>query len=143
MNLPKISVHNRQRSRAVDIRGLQVFAEAALAECVRLKPRGASGLNGLAAIAVLLVSDRRIAELHRRFMKITGPTDVITFQHGEIFVSVDTAARHAKRFGAATLRELNLYIVHGLLHLHGFEDLTASARRQMNKMQEAIVERIG
>src|SRR5207244_9483596 len=47
-------------------------------------------------VSVWLISDRRMALLHRKFLGQSGPTDVLTFQHGEIFISVDTAQRHAR-----------------------------------------------
>ena len=68
----------------------------------------------------MLISDRRICQLHRQFLGQRGPTDVLTFRHGEIFISVETAKRHARAFANPLVRELQLYIVHGLLHLHGF-----------------------
>jgi probable rRNA maturation factor len=64
---------------------------------------------------------------------------VLTFQHGEIFISVETAKRNARAFGTSLLRELQLYIVHGLLHLHGFDDRTASAGRKIKAAQEKIL----
>jgi len=63
----------------------------------------------------------------------------MTFQHGEIFISVDTARRHARAFGNSLLRELKLYIVHGLLHLHGFDDQTPAEARKMKAAQERIL----
>jgi len=86
-----------------------------------------------------LISDRRMALLHRKFLGQSGPTDIMTFQHGEIFISVDTARRHARAFENSLLRELKLYIVHGLLHLHGFDDQTPSQAHKMKAAQERIL----
>ena len=86
-----------------------------------------------------MVSDKRIAEIHRRFMNNRSPTDVITFQHGEIVISVETAKRQAREFGTSLGDELHLYIVHGLLHLYGFDDKTASGAAEMKRVQERIV----
>lgn len=133
-----VRVSNRQRSIRVEVRSLQTFAERALAECQRVV---ATKLPP--AIDVLLVSDRRIAELHRRFMSISGPTDVITFQHGEIFISVDTAKRQAKQFQTSIGDELRLYLVHGLLHLHRFDDHTTRDAKRMAATQERILRRLG
>jgi probable rRNA maturation factor len=90
-------------------------------------------------IDVILVSDRRMSELHHRFMGIDGPTDVITFQHGEIFLSVETAKRQAASYRTSLRHELRLYLVHGLLHLAGYDDHEASTRHQMDQRQERIV----
>ena len=123
-----ISVRNGQRAVRVDVASLAEFAQRALETCTVLPGRRSFPLG---EVAVLLVSDRRIARLHRKFMDVTGPTDVITFQHGEIFISVQTARRHARRFGNSLLHELQLYIVHGLLHLRGFDDTKAADTRRM------------
>ena len=72
-------------------------------------------------------------------MNESGPTDVITFQHGEIFISAETARRNAQRFGNALARELRLYVVHGLLHLHGFDDRDESNARKMEIVQRRIL----
>jgi len=80
-----------------------------------------------------------MAALHQKFMHQAGPTDVLTFQHGEIFISVDTAKRHARSFRNSLEGELCLYVVHGLLHLNGFDDRTQTGARKMQKMQERIV----
>jgi probable rRNA maturation factor len=134
-----IGIQNRQRRLRVDIGALEEFARLALRECLRTR----GGLQRVAEISVLLVSDRKISELHRRFMNVSGPTDVITFQHGEIFISTDTARRHAREFGTTLLDEIKLYLVHGLLHLHGYDDKTPAAARRMTRAQEQIVRRIG
>jgi len=76
-------------------------------------------------------------------MHESGPTDVLTFQHGEIFVSVETAKRHARRFGNSLAHELRLYVVHGLLHLHGFDDRTQTEAHKMERTQEEILRDCG
>ena len=133
-----ISVRNLQRTVEVDFAAVQDFARRAFDRCLAL-PKRRSALSSLARVDVLLVSDRRIAGLHRRFHKIAGPTDVITFQHGEIFISVQTAQRHAAEFGTSTKREIELYLLHGLLHLHGFDDKTAADRRRMCAIQSKML----
>jgi len=93
-------------------------------------------------MSVALVSDRRIAELHRRFLNELGPTDVITFQHGEIFVSTETARRQARTFRTSLEHELRLYIVHGLLHMRGYDDKTPVGAAEMKRLQESVVKKI-
>lgn len=134
--LPEISVRNRQRKIALDRAALERFARRALPLCAR--ERG-HGLTSLEEIAVLLISDRKISALHHRFMQVEGPTDVITFQHGEIFISVETAQRQADAHHTSLDHELRLYLVHGLLHLHGFDDCVPAGRRHMQAVQEKIV----
>ena len=134
----KVHVVNRQRRR-VAIGQLTKFSQAALATCRELRAPGPSALKTFTAINVVLVSDKRIAEIHRQFMGIAGPTDVITFEHGEIVISVETATRQARVFASSLHRELCLYVVHGLLHLHGFDDRTARDAARMTRTQARIV----
>ena len=139
MTVPEILVRNLQRKIGVDIAELQSFAAKAVQHCLAFRKKKPTDLRKLRALSVLLVSDRRMALLHRKFLGQSGPTDVLTFQHGEIFISVDTARRHARTFGNSLLGELKLYIVHGLLHLHGFDDQTRAEARKMKKAQEKIL----
>jgi probable rRNA maturation factor len=136
---PRISVRNRQRTVSVNVGDLEKFAPNALRACLRLRKRKPTDLTKLSEIFVWLISDRRMAALHQQFLHQTGPTDVLTFQHGEIFISVETARRHARAFGNSLARELCLYIVHGLLHLHGFEDRKPTDVCKMEKMQKRIL----
>lgn len=136
---PEISVHNRQRSVRVDLGSLRSFAHRALEQCRKLPERKNNLLRDLDQIVIVLISDRKMAELHVRFMNVAGPTDVITFQHGEIFLSAATASRQAREIDTSTGAELRLYLVHGLLHLCGFDDTERVAAREMNKTQRKIL----
>lgn len=136
VRVPRIVILNRQRKIAVDRAELEEFARRALPLCAG---QGGAGLTNLPEVDIVLVSDRKIAELHRRFMQVGGPTDVISFQHGEIFISVETAQRQAKTYRTSLARELQLYLVHGLLHLQGFDDHQKSDRERMNALQERIL----
>ena len=139
MTAPDISVRNRQRKIPVNVADLEIFAGKALRRCLQLQMRKPTDLRKLDEVFVWLISDRRMASLHRKFIHQTGPTDVLTFQHGEIFISVETAKRHARAFGNSLTGELCLYIAHGLLHLHGFDDRTQAAARKMKAMQKKIL----
>jgi probable rRNA maturation factor len=135
----RVSVRNLQRKISVNVTELQNFAAKAMRCCLRLHTRKPTDLSKLHEVFVWLISDQRMAQLHRKFMHQTGPTDVLTFQHGEIFVSVQTAKSHARVFGNSLANELELYIVHGLLHLHGVDDQTETGARKMKKVQEKIL----
>jgi probable rRNA maturation factor len=136
---PCVTVHNLQRKISVNVAELEKFTGNAVQHSLQLHQRQRTDLRKLSEISVWLISDRRMALLHRKFLGQSGPTDVLTFQHGEIFISVETARRHARAFGNSLLRELKLYIVHGLLHLHGFDDRTPVEVRKMKKAQEKIL----
>jgi probable rRNA maturation factor len=137
--VPKITLRNLQRKVPVDVVDLEKFARKAVQLCLRVPRKKKTDLVQLPEISVLIVSDLRIASLHRKFMNESGPTDVMTFQHGEIFISAETALRNARRFGNALARELRLYVVHSLLHLHGFDDRDETSARKMQIVQRRIL----
>lgn len=139
---PKIEVRNRQRKVAVNVVDLRKLAQKAVALCLRLPKKKKTDLQTLPEISILIVSDRRMASLHWRFMNESGPTDVMTFHHGEIFISADTALRNERRFGNPLGRELTLYVVHGLLHLHGFDDRDGANARKMRTAEKRILSQL-
>ena len=132
-------MRNLQRKVPVGVVDLEKFARKALELCLRVPRKKKTDLAQLREISVLIVSDRKIASLHQQFMNESGPTDVITFQHGEIFISAETARHNAGRFGNALAHELRLYVVHGLLHLHGLDDRNERSARKMQIVQQRIL----
>jgi probable rRNA maturation factor len=136
---PKIIVRNLQRAVLLDVADLENFAAKALQFCLQLRKSEPTDLTRLREISILFISDRRMALLHRRFLNQSGPTDVITFQHGEIVISAEAARRQARTFVDSLACEVRLYIVHGLLHLHGFDDRSEADARKMKAAQEKIL----
>jgi probable rRNA maturation factor len=134
-----IQVHNRQRAIRYDLPWLRRFAPIALAECEGAGILPGAPLETLEEIEVSIVSDRAIAAAHRQFMDIPGPTDVITFEHGEIIISAQTAARYAVEYGQPLEHELGLYIIHGILHLNGHDDLEEPAAARMKETQATVL----
>ena len=122
-----VTIRNRQRLLKVDVPLLKKISREAL--CLA----GATEDN----LTVVLVDDKQIAELNERFHKMSGPTDILTFDYGpgtvtgELIVSVEHAVSQAKRFRTTPSRELVLYIIHGILHLHGHNDRTPRQRARM------------
>lgn len=98
-----------------------------------------SPLAHLATLEVALVDDATSDRVHRDFMDIEGPTDVITFHHGEIVIGTEVAERQAAEYGEPLAREILRYFVHGLLHLAGHEDANPAERTAMEVIQETIV----
>ncbi len=140
---PRVLVRNLQRKLRIDLPALQKAADKILELVLRTHVGRRTQLRRLEEISVLLISDRRMASLHRQFLGQGDPTDVLTFRHGEIFISVETAQRHARRFGNPVDQELKLYIVHGLLHLNGFEDGKKKTARRMETVQKQILRSAG
>jgi probable rRNA maturation factor len=135
---PLITIRNVQRSVLFSTRKLQRFAGIAC-KLVWQTRRPKSKIASLNQIYILIVSDRRMAALHKEFCGIAGATDVLTFQHGEIVISAETAATHARMFHTSVAAEIQLYLLHGLLHLAGFDDATPSKRRQMHQLQQKLM----
>ena len=104
-------------------------------------------------LSLAFLSDEALARIHAQFLGDPTPTDVITFPGepeanlaGEICVSVDTAARVAAERGEPFARELTLYLVHGWLHLAGYDDHTEAdilAMREAERACLAAVEAAG
>jgi probable rRNA maturation factor len=139
---PSISLVNAQRGVRVPLPALRKVTPDAVPLCLKARGPQRAILSKLPEVVVAIVSDAVIARLHQEFGGVPGPTDVITFQHGEIVISAETAARQARANREPLRRELIRYIVHGLLHLNGHRDDTAIARRKMWAAQERIVERL-
>lgn len=99
-----------------------------------------NSLEHLATLEVALVDDETSERVHVDFMNIEGPTDVITFHHGEIVIGVEVAKRQAAEYGEPFGREILRYFVHGLLHLAGHEDADEAERKAMEVAQERIIE---
>jgi probable rRNA maturation factor len=135
---PSIEVRNLQRTVRISIRRLQRFANIACALAWKHKQPGAE-IASVPAISVLIASDRRMAALHKEFCGLANPTDVLTFQHGEIVISAETAARQARTFQSNLMAEIQLYLLHGLLHLAGFSDVTAQQRQRMQRLQNKLL----
>lgn len=102
-------------------------------------------------ISLAVVDDAAIHDLNRRWLEHDEPTDVLSFvleeeagyREGEIVVSADTAQARAAEFGWSAHDELLLYVVHGALHLAGYNDKEPSEREQMRQRERLYLERLG
>lgn len=91
---------------------------------------------------IALVDDKHIEKLNFRFRKVNTPTDVLAFSTRDIAISVETALENAKRFGSSPYEELILYIIHGILHLSGYDDISRSERSRMERKQSQILAQV-
>ena len=124
-----------------DLAAVETVAGRAVEEVLACA-RNDSPIYDLDDIEVTLVSDAIIADVHVRFMSIEGATDVITFDHGEIVISTETAAEQGRENGNSIEKETALYLVHGLLHLAGYADRAPQEFAEMARLQVGILERI-
>ena len=136
----RADIFNCQRGLPLDLERLKRVAQAACGACLPYEGTGCAVLGRLEAVEISIVSDRKIAQVHRRFLNIPGPTDVITFEHGEVIVSATTAARQALLENEPLDRELARYIVHGILHLNGHLDELSADAAKMWRTQEAVLQ---
>ena len=139
--MTELNVYNHQkviRLSAGLCSRLQLAGCSAVEQVLKIA-RPSSNLRRIDEVEVNFVADETIADLHLQFMQIPGPTDVITFAHGELHISVETARAQASDYANDFERELMLYIVHGLLHLAGYEDATERESEVMDDLQSSIL----
>lgn len=93
-------------------------------------------------LSLVFLTDDALAKLHADFLDDPSTTDVITFEGnaaigfaGEICVSADTAHAYAKAHGHDFATELTLYLIHGWLHLAGYDDLQPAKKRVMRRAE--------
>ncbi len=128
---------NRQRRVSVDEDDLSVFL-VRLRRVLRLPPE---------SFSAVLVSDRRIRELNRRYRKRSAATDVLSFPLrengylGEVVISAPTARRQARRYRHRVEEEVKLLLLHGVLHLLGYDHETD--RGQMARREHTLRRRLG
>ena len=125
---------------------LEVARVAALVEAA-LACGGRSGID----VAVVFVDGDTLTGMHERWLGDPSPTDVISFDlgeggggpAGELYVSVDQARRVAEQRAVPLERELSLYVVHGCLHLCGFDDREDADRERMRRAESEILDGLG
>jgi len=139
---PALSLAIRDEQKRVKIR-----ARTARSIVAAVCAGEAAGKAG--EITACFVTDRAIRRLNARFHSRDRATDVLAFDIGsprefgaDIIISTDTAAANARRFGTDPLFECYLYLIHGALHLAGYDDTTPRARLLMRKMETLYLKRL-
>ncbi len=90
----------------------------------------------------VFLDDRSIKKLNKRYKKRDRPTDVLSFDLdtvGEVFISLDRARENSKAFGTSLEREIVLYMIHGILHLFGYEDGTRKDKARMSGKEKCLL----
>lgn len=139
----ELLIRNRQRARAID------------GSWVRRVTRHILGVELSQAtyeLGIHFVEPTEMARINETFLGHEGSTDVITFDHsagnghgpihGELFISVADAVAQAREFGTTWPSEIVRYIIHGLLHLSGFDDLDPARRRVMKRAESRILQNV-
>jgi probable rRNA maturation factor len=83
-----------------------------------------------------------MARLHGEFLGDATTTDVITFDHGELLIGVETAKRQSLEFETSIHREIALYGIHGMLHLAGFDDRDSPEAKLMERRQKDLFSKV-
>jgi len=151
----EIEVRLQTRRYQVSVPRLKKIAKGILK---RLGWNCRGGSRTAPVLSILLVNDRSIRELNRRWLARDRPTDVMAFgidraprarcaapPHflGDIVISLETARRQAEQYGNSFFYELCFYLCHGVLHLMGYGDRTKKEAAKMDKIQQRLLEKIG
>jgi probable rRNA maturation factor len=136
-----LRVVNRQKTRPIDLQLLKQIARATLKEFLDREQY---------ELGVHLVGAREMAAINEKYLHHEGSTDVITFDyneggqslHGEIFICIDDALIQARQFGVSWQSEVARYLVHGLLHLEGFDDTEPALRKAMKRRENNLVKEL-
>jgi rRNA maturation RNase YbeY len=119
----------------------------AIARAVR-RVAGAERRRSL-ALSVVFVDDKRTIRLNREYLGHRGSTDVISFTiekgpplEGEVYVNLDRAREQAAAYGVSEQEEITRLVVHGTLHLLGYDDRTPAKRRRMKTREDGFVGRL-
>jgi probable rRNA maturation factor len=142
--MSELVLRNRQRVRPVDLRQLRRATRVLLHTLLQLPEH---------QLGVHLVAAPEMAALNETFLHHPGSTDVITFDHadaasgpavhGELFICLDDAVAQARQFGTSWQAELMRYLIHGLLHLRGYDDRDVRARQRMKRRENRLVSELG
>ncbi len=93
-------------------------------------------------ISIVLVGDRRIKHLNKKYRNKNKVTDVLAFDYGEIFICLPQAKKQAKRLKHSIKKELAILLIHGLLHLAGYKDEIEEEHNKMMKKQQEIWQKV-
>ncbi len=156
--LPPSSESETETTWEITVEVYASLAEAdAVAELERVAAATLSAEEAVegASLSVVLVDDTEIATLNQQYRRVAGPTDVLAFamqeddafiravdtpqELGDVVISVETARRQAASLGHDVAAELALLVIHGCLHLLGYDHGDRSAQAQFWERQAAIL----
>lgn len=101
----------------------------------------------IGALQINFLSNEEILELNKKYLSHNYNTDIITFEYsrnfqkidGEIFISVDEALNNSKRYKETFENELKRLIIHGILHLTGYDDKNENDKKIMKRMENQLL----
>ena len=134
-----LTIIDSQNSINFDLEYVKSKVDVACQLCVR-ESKESSPLKELDSVEISIIDDKQIAKVHGEFMDDPSPTDVITFDYGEILVSAETALSNSEEMQVSLENEVLLYIIHGMLHLGGYLDDSSAGFNEMKSLQEMILD---
>ncbi len=134
-----LTVINSQNLINFDLKYVKSKVDVACQLCVR-ESKESAPLKELESVEISIIDDKQIAKVHGEFMNDPSPTDVITFDYGEILVSAETALSNSEELQVSLENEILLYIIHGMLHLGGYLDGSRADFKEMKSLQEMILD---
>tara|TARA_B100000530_G_scaffold233102_1_gene150989 strand:+ start:910 stop:1350 length:441 start_codon:yes stop_codon:yes gene_type:complete len=134
-----LTIIDSQNSINFDLEYVKSKVDVACQLCVR-ESKESAPLKELDSVEISIIDDKQIAKVHGEFMDDPSPTDVITFDYGEILVSAETALSNAEEMQVSLENEVLLYIIHGMLHLGGYLDDSSAGFNEMKSLQEMILD---
>jgi probable rRNA maturation factor len=142
----EVTVIEAEVVKAVRADVTPAFVRSVLRDAASLTEVVARLPEGEATVAVRITGDRELRRLNREYAGEDAITDVLSFggegMHiGDLAISWPAAVRQAKAFGHDPETELGLLVVHGLLHLLGWDHATAPERKEMNRLTRAALKR--
>ncbi len=103
--------------------------------------------------SLVFVTDQRIKFLNKKFLHRNYSTDVLAFERrwenkkreirGDVVISIDAARKNARRFKTSLAYEIVLYVVHGILHLSGFDDHKPTDIKKMRREEQKLMNHLG
>ena len=107
-----------------------------------------SEIRKIGNISIIFCSDNYILDINQQFLQHDYFTDIITFDYcegntlsGDLFISIDSVRANADFFGTTFENELNRVIVHGILHLIGYDDHTEEEQKTMRSKENYYLEK--
>lgn len=132
---------------------LPARSSAVLKRAAVLALRGHDVLPGT-EMSIVLADSRRVRQLNHQFREVNAPTDVLSFGMnetlpdghdylGDVVIGVQVARTQAHQTGHDLLAELSLLVIHGVLHLLGYDHATPEERAAMWTVQDDILAQLG
>ena len=138
-----VTLSNRQRSRRIHSPAFKVAAEILLGDLLNLPKY---------QLSIHLIGNRTMSRINQEYMSHEGPTDIITLDYrtnlpseslqGELYICVDVAIEQARQHNTTWQTELTRYLVHGVLHLCGYDDQKSGDRIIMKRAENSLLSKL-